>query len=225
MNRIENYITDTFQGTSHIENQDGFLIIDEVDYTLLFVLDGVSRSLHPKEGVELAIQFINNKYKEYFRINTYYLNDLMYKANECIVKSNLENALTTYCVACILKSNRSRMILSNLGDSRIYLVEQDKIQSVTEDDTLFPGSNVLTKCLGMKNLSKDDFRMGEVELKNRNILLCSDGFYSLLEANKKEFINIFNNQKTSTIKSLLKEKIKGNNFDDSTYIFASNIED
>ncbi len=222
---MNNCISDTFQGTSHIENQDGLLIVEEVDYTLFSVLDGVSRSLHPKEGVDLAIQFISNHHLEYFRINTYYLDDLMYKVNESIVQSNYDNALTTYCVACILKSNRNKMILSNLGDSRIYLVEQDKIQSVTEDDTLFPGSNILTKCLGMKNLNKDDFRMGEVELKNRNILLCSDGFYSLLEAKEREFIDIFNTQKISTIKNLLKEKIKDNNFDDSTYIYSLNTED
>lgn len=219
---MKDCISDTFQGTSHIENQDGFLIIEEVDYSLLFVLDGVSRSLHPKEGVELAIQYITNNHKEYFGINTYYLNELMYKVNESIIQSNYDDALTTYCASCILESDRNKIILSNLGDSRIYLLDQDKIQSVTEDDTLFPGSNILTRCLGIKDLNKDDFRVVEIELKNQNILLCSDGFYSFLEANEREFIQIFNIQKTSIIKSLLKEKVKGKNFDDSTYIFMSN---
>lgn len=220
-----NIISDTFQGTTHSENQDGFLVIDETDYILLFVFDGVSRSLHPKEGVELAVQFITDRHKEYYGVNTYNLSELMYKVNERIIKSDFDNALTTYCAACIIKSKREKMILSNLGDSRIYLLEVETIQFVTDDDTLFPGSNVITKCLGMKDLDKNDFRMREVELKNRNILLCSDGFYGLFEASNMKYINILNTNKTSEIKDLLKESIKDNNYDDCTYIFATDMND
>ncbi len=221
-----NCIADSFQGTSHVENQDGFLVVDEQDYMLLFVFDGVSLSLHPRKGVEIAMQYISNNHMHFYENTTYDLTGLMYGVQESIMQSTWENALTTYCAVCIVHKDSKFLIISNLGDSRIYIIEQDEIISVSTDDTMYPGSNILTKCLGIKDLARTDFREEKIQWYNQKILLCSDGFYSLLLKHKSEFNQIFNMHKIKHIKKLFKEIIEGNNFDDSSYVYAiSNEED
>ena len=214
------FISDSFQGTTHFENQDGLLVIQQTDYILFIVFDGVSRSLNPKKGVEIAIQCIRDNHKNFFNKLSYDLKGLMYQTQESIMQSGYVNALTTYCAVGIVKRDRKNLLVSNLGDSRLYLVDDENYNVATIDDTLFPGSNVLTKCLGISELDKGDFREGTIQLQSQNILLCTDGFYHLLMENGIKIINILNNENINNIKDLLKQKIEGKNYDDATYIYA-----
>ncbi len=213
-----NFTADSFQGISHVENQDGFFIVSKQKYSLFFVFDGVSRSMHPKQGVENAIEFIKQNHPDYYHNNTYDLKGLMYGAHNHILFSGLENALTTYCAVCSV--NKPDLIISNLGDSRIYVLDNHSIRSVTTDDTLYPGSNILTKCLGIMDLNENDFREATIRTGNKDFFLCSDGFYSIIEQNIKKFIGILKIKNTSKIKSLIQSLIEGLNFDDATYVLV-----
>ncbi len=214
------YATDSVMGTTHVENQDGFLVVDEPDYILLFIFDGVSRSLNPKKGVDTAIDYISKNHRAFVSKDSFDLKALMYEVQQCILHSNWEDALTTYCAACILKKDTNTIIVSNLGDSRVYLLGSKDALPVTNDDTLYPGSNILTKCLGIERIDRDDFRVQKIQREKKRILLCTDGFYSFMEEERTYFINVLNLHEISEIKNLIKEKLEGKNIDDATYIIA-----
>jgi serine/threonine protein phosphatase PrpC len=216
-----NYIADSVQGLTHAENQDGFLAIVEKEYILFFVFDGVSRSQHPKQGIELAIEFITDGHSRFYRKDAFDMQGLMYMVQKHILQSKYENALTTYCAVTLLKKDMKVVSVSNLGDSRVYLFDNHSgFRPVSDDDTLFPGSNILTRCLGMEGLDRNDFREEKISRTGRNLLLCSDGFYHLFSDDTLKLKEIFKDTDISNLKNLIKQKIEGNNFDDATYLYA-----
>ena len=70
----------------------------------------------------------------------------------------------------------------------------------------------------MSSLSKDDFKQSIFSISDKNLLLCTDGFYSLLEKEPLLFFEIMNTGAESTIKKRISSIIKDKNTDDSTFI-------
>ena len=68
---------------------------------------------------------------------------------------------------------KRRYMLVHLGDSRIYLCHQSKLEQLTRDHGCERG---LTKCLGSFGFQPPDIRFGHLRGK-RGFLLCTDGFY------------------------------------------------
>jgi len=210
-------ISQSLQGTTHPRNEDGLLYIEENNYQLFFVFDGVSMAANSDMAVQIAGDYIKANYRQYYKNSDYSLIDLMYDINQNIINSNIVEALTTYCALFCEKGGRKAKF-SNLGDSRIYSLTDRTIEQLSVDDSLYPGSNVITRCLGTNYLEKSDFREDWVSADAGRFLLCTDGFYSFLEGNKKHFIDLLNQPDLLSIKIGLKELISGRNRDDATYI-------
>lgn len=67
-----------------------------------------------------------------------------------------------------------RWTVAHVGDSRGYLFRDGELDQVTEDHTVFPGSNTLTRALGTEEEPDPDLYEGE--LRDGDLfLLCSDG--------------------------------------------------
>lgn len=100
-------------------------------------------------------------------------------------------------VACVLVSGR-RVVVGNVGDSRVYALTNGKLRQITHDDswaaTLLaqdgsteagaladhPMRNVLTNVLGAReqtdiHMTEEDLEQGEV------ILICSDGLHGVVD--------------------------------------------
>lgn len=214
------YISDSLQGLTHTENQDGFLILDEEKYCLFAVFDGVSCSKNPKKGVENAIKFIEQYHQRFIDSSTIRFKEMMYAANQDILQTRIPESLTTYALAGFFKEEPSVLYYSNLGDSRIYYIRNEVIHQLTTDDTLWPGSNILTKCLGGEKLLPDDFREGQYKLKEGILFLASDGCYGIWERNRKELLQIFNKSDLIVFHSYFSKLLKGYNADDATYIIV-----
>jgi serine/threonine protein phosphatase PrpC len=89
------------------------------------------------------------------------------------------------------------MYIANVGDSRLYIVEKDKIKQITADHSLVeemvrigeispeearrhPDKNIITRAIGVsKNVDIDFFDLRLV--KDSVILLCSDGLSNMIE--------------------------------------------
>lgn len=116
----------------------------------------------------------------------------------------------------------NKMYVANIGDSRLYLLNQTTIHQVTEDHSLVeamvrngelkkeearvhPNKNIITRALGTdKQVTADFF---EVTLKENDIvLMCTDGLSNMLE--DQEILHIVNSYSESlmaTATQLVKE--------------------
>jgi serine/threonine protein phosphatase PrpC len=217
------YIADTVKGTTHIENQDGYVVIPTGEYLLFALFDGVSLSENQLKGVRCAIEFIENCHQDYYDYGRYHLRDLMLQINLAILKCGWSDALTTFCSAVTLFSNNKSMLISHLGDSRIYTLNDKDLKQHTDDDVVYPGSNILTKCLGIERLEDSDFYQKSIDFTDARVLFCTDGFYHLLEQNREEFLEILSNSDMNRIHSLIRSAVDGKNRDDSTYILVNPV--
>jgi len=106
----------------------------------------------------------------------------------------LEGMGTTVVAATL---DKERLLVMNVGDSRLYVVSQEGIRQITVDHSLVeemvrkgvltkekarihPKKNIITKAVGVMASVEPDFF--ELELKSGDrILLCSDGLSNMLE--------------------------------------------
>jgi len=140
-----------------------------------------------------------------------WLESLAIEANE-VVADQVENGGTTLSIVWAIGL---QLAIAHVGDSRIFLLRNDRISQLSEDHSLAAmllasgaityeesqgnlNRNVLTKCLGSKrrlnagwiqNLSLFDSDFS-ISLKHGDILLlCSDGVWDLVPAD--ELVEIF----------------------------------
>jgi serine/threonine protein phosphatase PrpC len=216
--QLINYISDSFKGSTHHNNQDGIIVILEDQYKIFTVFDGVSLSENQIKGVQVATEFISENYWKFYKEEDFHLKEMMKQANKAIMSSLWKDALTTYCAA-VLDYNRNSYI-SHLGDSRIYILDRGNLEQHTVDDVVFPGSNILTKCLGVNRLDDSDFYERKIKVEKGRLLLCTDGFYEWLNKESKEFLEILCQQDLENVKKRINVTIAGKNRDDATYILV-----
>ncbi|OQP58837.1 hypothetical protein A3860_39195 [Niastella vici] len=215
MSNYNNFITATLKGIKSKENKDEYLVIDENSYNIFAVFDGVSSAMNGKDAAIKAKSFIKANYRTYLYPDVD-IKTFMYDLNQYLVTSDLNEPYTTYCLVYNNKTNNS-ILYSWLGDSRVYIITSQYIEAITKDDSY--KENVLSKYLGNPDLLIDDFRQHEREIDHNHILLCTDGFYRLLEIDPLTFFDNFHKKSISSIEHSINSLVEGKNFDDSTYIF------
>jgi protein phosphatase len=87
--------------------------------------------------------------------------------------------------------------VANVGDSRLYVVNQDEIEQVTQDHSLVeemvrmggidresarnhPDKNIITRALGARDYVEADFFTRELQ-EGDMVLLCSDGLTNMVD--------------------------------------------
>lgn len=216
-----NYISDSIQGTERKENKDR-VWIKEDDTSLFAVLfDGISSAKDANKGIDVAIEFLEKAYSEIQSKKNFRVSDLIYEVNQRIADANLSSPFTTCSAAYVLKASGDAQF-SNLGDSRIYQITRQYIKQLSEDDNLIHNKNIVTKYLGMVNLDREQVTDFTLNVSGSRILLCSDGFYSLLEENLERFYKILNFKRTASIQKSFRTEIAGENLDDASYLLILN---
>jgi len=213
------YILDSIRGITHLENQDKTVVIENPTFSLFFVFDGVSSAKNASTAVNLSEKFIKENYRKYCKNDEVSLKNLIIGLNEHLIESNLEEMLTT-CSCLYYSALENKLKFLNIGDTRIYGISNQYITKYTKDNNLEQMPNVLTKCLGMKNLISQDFEEKYIANTDKRILICSDGFYKFLEKNKTIFHKLLNFKRLGNVEKALKREII-NNEDDSTYLLLS----
>ncbi len=211
---------DSLMGTTHSENQDDILIISSENYDLYFLFDGVSQSKNPKKGIELVKKYIKNNHLKYYRNKDLSISSLMIDANQYVLNFNLEEPFTTYA-AIFISLDGQQIKYSNIGDTRIYGVSEQYLFQYSHDDVDLNQRNIITKCLGMPELRNEDFTENIINSNEKRLLICTDGFYNLLETKKTRFHNILNFKKLFNIKKSLSDEMLNKNEDDATYILIN----
>jgi serine/threonine protein phosphatase PrpC len=208
------FICDTKRGIKRLSNQDDVLILETNDYRLFFLFDGVSSMDSSIVLVKQCKSFITKNFEKYFT-KEIGLAQLLFDTHEYVLERKILGLST--CSAVYLSMKQGKSYFVNIGDSRIYDFTNQYLIPISKDD-LLPGSkNIITKSLGADNLNRNDFCQYEFTFSN-GLLLCSDGFYHLMEAEKKKYFSIFHFKRGENIKRAIVKQQIGRNFDDSTYI-------
>ncbi len=97
-----------------------------------------------------------------------------------------------------------RYYIENMGDSRVYLMREDRLYQLTEDQSVAARQmrdqgitqeeadrsrmkHVLTMCLGMFAIPQSNFHCGECA-RGDQFLVCSDGLHGFVEKRQMEAV-------------------------------------
>ena len=194
-------------GLKRVHNEDNFLINSELN--LYVVCDGMGGHA----GGEIASAIAVHTIEEAFSLITFEhqggasIEDKITKQIQSIVqlagKSIFDEAkrerryrgMGTTCVMAYIHNNSA--FVAHVGDSRAYLLRENRIEQLTEDHSLvneriragmltpeeaknYRLKNVITRSLGFENEVEVDVQ--KVELQHGDIIMmCSDGLCNLIE--------------------------------------------
>lgn len=212
------HISHSKKGLKRERNQDRVFVFEEDQFYLFFVFDGVS-------SLPTSYLFINQyirKFKskiESLSPTGENLDYLLYKSHVETLDKNIDGK-STISVLFYNKIEASCHYVS-IGDSRIYIFNNQFIEKITEDHSLPYRPNVLTKCLGSSDLSIQDFKPKRLN-EDYNFLMCTDGFYQLMESSLKEYFETYNFKNAKNIEKKLSYLQRRKNNDDSSYILIKN---
>ena len=203
-------------GLVRIENQDSFGRFPANDFNLysekgqLFIVaDGMGGHVGGKEASRTAVDTIRDVYFSNSSDLFPSLKEAIEKANSSIYKKS-ENSeqfrgMGTTCTVLLLKENKG--IIAHVGDSKIYMVENNSgrinIEQLTEDHTkvhemvkegiltekeaeIYPSKSILMRALGVESKVNVDFKNISIK-KGQSFILCSDG---LANVTKDEIMQI-----------------------------------
>jgi serine/threonine protein phosphatase PrpC len=212
------YIYNSKKGIKRSKNQDRVLIIKKKYFELYIVFDGVSSNSNSYIFIREYIKKIKKKITDYQESN-FDLSAILYESNLEVINSGI-TGMSTIAVLFLDKRN-DKVGYINVGDSRIYIFTNQYLEKITVDDSLDGSKNILTKCLGIETLSLNDFKIKDIDF-HQNFLLCTDGFYNLMERNVKEYFRVFNFKNHANIKDRISMLQRRSNNDDSSYILLKN---
>lgn len=200
------------KGLVRLTNEDAYLFSkkDENNF-IAFVCDGMGGHLGGSFASNKTIEILKEEYDKLDCSNLtknvgVWIFDVISKANNFVYNESLSNlnlkGMGTTVTGVIMYNNV--LYYAHIGDSRIYIYNQNFIDQVTTDHTYVntlllngiitykqalkhPKRHILTNALGIKkNVSVD---IGQISLKNDdNLLICSDGLYNHLD--KKKLLKI-----------------------------------
>lgn len=194
------------RGLVRLHNEDKAAVLLNQKRDLLFVVcDGLGGHNKGDFAAQLAIDmlmkaFLTNKgFKTARGVRRFFLKQVkaINKAifEESILSNDINNMSTTMNAVVLTK----RMLINlNIGDSRFYLISNDEVKQISEDQTVVgyllrtgqiteaeaanhPKRHILTNALG--TLPSITFDLKKMLYKGETILVCSDGLYNMLDDN------------------------------------------
>lgn len=224
-------------GKVRIKNDDSFYCSDGLR-GIYIVADGMGGyqggKLASQIAVDTAIKFFNlHSDIDSEKSKMLFLEIRKEFKKKISLNPDLKNMGTTF-TSCIIQDRIVKCI--HIGDSRAYLIEEEKIRQLTEDHTfvniLFksgklgyedikthPKRNMLTKVLDSDSNMEPDFFEFEIKKKDY-LLLCSDGLTNHL--NDKEIFKHFNKEKKVNIigRNLVKNAMENGGTDNIAVVLV-----
>jgi protein phosphatase len=127
-----------------------------------------------------------------------WLKNTLMKANTQIYETAIRNHTVMGTTCTVLLVWKKKLYCAHVGDSRLYLLENNKLQQITADHTLVgemlrkkkitqaeaahhQQRNILTQAVGTKPSVKPDvFKIRQTVRAGSRFMLCSDGLYDML---------------------------------------------
>ncbi|MCB0309666.1 MAG: Stp1/IreP family PP2C-type Ser/Thr phosphatase [Bdellovibrionales bacterium] len=205
------YAAGTDIGRRREENQDSFGVIENEHFRLYLVADGMGGVKGGAIASSLAINVVRDNLKSLDRLSSDALISAIQNANaEIFEKGEADTGLagmgTTLVGAAFIGS---KLMIANVGDSRLYRVRNGRIKQLSEDHTLVrelilsgtitpdqaenhPVAHMLTRSLGpTPTIDVDCWLCDDGPARGDLYILCSDGLYNLVGS--RDLIEIVQN--------------------------------
>jgi serine/threonine protein phosphatase PrpC len=156
------------------------------DLTIAVLCDGVGSAQEGANAAKKVTQHIINNFKNLPRIwsiekaikeSIQSINAILYA--QSIHEYERPEYVTTVTV-CVIKGNR--LYGANAGDSRIYLLRDNKLNQLSHDHNEDGMASVLSNAVGISETVEIFYFENGIQ-KDDKILMCSDGLYSLMSDN------------------------------------------
>ena len=218
-----NVVSKTDTGLVRKTNQDSVKSLVFEDWCLSVVCDGIGGTSGGDIASKIASDFICDYFSK-FKLDD--IKKMMFEsfslANEEILKVARENVrfseLGTTCVAAFVSSD-GNVHISNVGDSRAYVISRSHIKQITEDHSIVnqlvmegkitleqaksaPNKNIITRALGCRNSAPDYYNLSMKE--GDKILLCTDGLSN--HVSDDEIYDIVSNNSPSEALEMMVDK-------------------
>lgn len=209
------------RGLVRLHNEDKAAVLLNQKRDLLFVVcDGLGGHNKGDFAAKLAIDLLMKAFatnrgfrttrgvRRFFGKQIKAINKAIFE--ESILSNDMNNMSTTLNAVVLTK----RMLVNlNIGDSRFYLIDNDHVNQISEDQTVVgyllrtnqitelealnhPKRHILTNALG--TLPTISFDMKKLPYRGERILLCSDGLYNMLD--NKDILSVLNTNKDTETK-------------------------
>lgn len=238
--------------TNRLKNEDNYgikyqKISDTEAIILAAIADGMGGMSQGELASKLAIKTVLETpiSPEYQTIEQYqeWLTNLFTQANETVSNQVKEGGTTL----SVIFAKSQKLIISHVGDTRIYLLRQGEIKQLSEDHSLVamlvasgqitpsqslehPDRNVLIKSIGTKRRLSDGYVQNlkqttpelSMQLEHEDIiLLCSDGVWDLVSKNElEEIFTIDHDQNLQTSVNLTINKVLERGASDNATLLA-----
>ena len=156
------------------------------DMTVAVVCDGVGSAIQGASAAKKVTQHIINKFKNIPRVWSMEkaIKEFITSINSILYAQSIQEyerpEYVTTVTVCVIKGNR--LYGANAGDSRIYLLRDNKLNQLSHDHNEDGMASVLSNAVGISE-NVDIFYFENAIQKNDKILMCSDGLYSLMSDN------------------------------------------
>ncbi|MGL4606850.1 MAG: Stp1/IreP family PP2C-type Ser/Thr phosphatase [Eubacteriaceae bacterium] len=224
-------------------NQDAYLAatiknVDRISYVFA-VADGLGGHRSGEIASKTAVDFIKNNLS---RIRNYhdpeemmtFVKDINHELKKIGDDEPARLGMATTLSMCIVDGED--LFICHVGDSRVYLISNDKVERLTKDHSLVqilvdegkitqeeaeihPQKNVITRALGTDNSVKVDFYHYQVA-SDGVYLICSDGLYNLVA--DKEMQEIVNNHSLEKSAKMLIDLANNNGGNDNITVVLFN---
>lgn len=200
-------------GLVRTENQDSFGKFPEENTSLyhekgqLFIIaDGMGGHKGGKQASSIAVKTVITEYSNSSLEESVAIKEAIEKANSSIYNQAGDSTefgrMGTTCTVLLLKDEK--VIVGHVGDSRIYKIENNAIEQITNDHTKvqemlragiltpeeainYPSKSVLARALGVDENVKVDINSDLTLREGQCFVLCTDG---LAKVTKEEILPI-----------------------------------
>jgi protein phosphatase len=184
-------------------NQDRMGYSFTRDALLLVLADGMGGHLRGEVAATVALRTISTMFQQqaqpYVKKPQRFLEEALHAAHRDIhqyrIEQQMPEAPRTTIVACLIQHNTATW--AHCGDSRLYWLREGQLLARTRDHShvenliarglaqpseraTHPDRNKLFNCLGADSPPKVDVSAGASLLPGDQLLLCSDGLWSML---------------------------------------------
>ena len=189
-------------GRVRINNQDSFFVLP--DKGVFLIADGVGGHSHGEIASRTVMSDIAERISDHpipesagaEEIKDYFV-DLVFKVNRHVYELAGGREVRSMATTLIILYIRDgRAYVANVGDSRLYLIRDNRIMQVTEDHTYVndlckkgiidqeqarehPDRNLITRAIGAEKEVRPDLFMFDA-YNGDILLLCTDGLYDML---------------------------------------------
>lgn len=203
----------TDPGLLRSNNEDSFTV--NMDLSLFMVADGMGGHAAGEVASGMAVKVVCDHIRRAMRSNEPFLgayrNDLSPEANRLASAFLLANQViyqaarenrewfgmgTTLDAAWMPDPDENRMVIAHVGDSRIYLLRDDRLRRLTKDHSLVEEQveqglisakeasrskvrNMITRAMGQNRQVSVDLAELEIQPGDR-IVLCTDGLCGMV---------------------------------------------